>query len=62
MVGQSRQAFNEGGQGIGVVAQLPTGLVDDGPETLFATDLEYLPKLGIHVTALILTKCQPGRE
>ena len=54
VVGQRRQGFDERRQSLRLRLHLPTRLVDDGPETLLAAQLEDVLKLGIHGLALRL--------
>ncbi len=62
MVRQQRELFDERRTGLWVVREVPCRFVEDRPKALFATQLGDVPKLRVHLVALVVGKTKPRRE
>src|SRR5687767_9084608 len=62
MIGKCGEFFNESVAPICLFGQMPVCLVNNGPEALLATHLEYFAKLRVYFVAFDLRHLQPCGE
>ena len=62
VVQQRRELFDERRARNRVTRQVPFRLVEDRPETLFAAQVEDVPKLRVHLVALGVRQIEPRGE